>query len=124
VTMSDATAGGSRGAQAGRFRDVAASEDALLQAARSLFGQQGLDGTTIREIGQQAGSTPPSSPAASAAKPTSTSPRRFVRVSRHPADRPRPLSALHIEGISSIGVLSPPHVWGSRYATKALLLAG
>jgi AcrR family transcriptional regulator len=32
-----------------------ASKDALLQAARALFGQQGFEGTTIREIGERAG---------------------------------------------------------------------
>jgi AcrR family transcriptional regulator len=52
--MSDATAGSSAGARVGRSRDAAASKDALLQAAKTLFGQQGFEGTTIREIGEQA----------------------------------------------------------------------
>ena len=43
------------GAQVGRSRDAAASKDALLQAAQILFGQQGFDGTTTREIGELAG---------------------------------------------------------------------
>ena len=55
MSMSDATAGSSAGPRAGRSRDAAASKDALLQAARTLFGQQGFEGTTIREIGEQAG---------------------------------------------------------------------
>src|SRR5580658_4499173 len=53
--MSDATAGSSAGPRAGRSRDAAASKDALLQAARALFGQRGFEGTTIREIGERAG---------------------------------------------------------------------
>jgi AcrR family transcriptional regulator len=54
--MSEATAGSLRGAdRAGRPRDAAASKDALLQAARALFGQQGFERTTIREIGERAG---------------------------------------------------------------------
>src|SRR5580704_4184328 len=54
--MSDATTGSPRGAdRTGRPRDAAASKDALLQAAQTLFGQQGFEGTTIREIGEQAG---------------------------------------------------------------------
>src|SRR6202042_3088939 len=56
VSMSDATTGSPRGAdRTGRPRDAAASKDALLQAARTLFGQQGFEGTTIREIGERAG---------------------------------------------------------------------
>jgi len=55
VSMSDATTGGPRGTRAGRPRDAAASKDALLQAAQTLFGQQGFEGTTIREIGERAG---------------------------------------------------------------------
>src|SRR5271154_417411 len=38
-----------------RPRDAAASKDALLGAAQVLFGQQGFESTTIREIGEQAG---------------------------------------------------------------------
>jgi AcrR family transcriptional regulator len=53
--MSDATTGSPRGTRAGRSRDAAASRDALLQAAQALFGQQGFEGTTIREIGERAG---------------------------------------------------------------------
>jgi AcrR family transcriptional regulator len=45
----------SRETRAGRSRDAAASKDALLQAAQSLFGLQGFEGTTIREIGELAG---------------------------------------------------------------------
>ena len=56
MSMSDATTRSPRGAdRAGRPRDAAASKDALLQAARTLFGQQGFEGTTIREIGERAG---------------------------------------------------------------------
>ena len=55
MSMSDATTGHSAGLRAGRSRDAAASKDALLQAARALFGQRGFEGTTIREIGEQAG---------------------------------------------------------------------
>jgi AcrR family transcriptional regulator len=36
-------------------RDATASKQALLDAARSLFGQQGFESTTIREIGERAG---------------------------------------------------------------------
>jgi AcrR family transcriptional regulator len=38
-----------------RSRDAAASKQALLEAARTLFGQQGFEGTTIRDIGERAG---------------------------------------------------------------------
>ena len=55
MSMSDATAGSLAGPRAGRSRDAAASKDALLQAAQTLFGQRGFEGTTIREIGEQAG---------------------------------------------------------------------
>jgi AcrR family transcriptional regulator len=55
VTMRNATTGAKGEAQAGRSRDAAASKEALLQAAQALFGQQGFEGTTIREIGEQAG---------------------------------------------------------------------
>jgi AcrR family transcriptional regulator len=53
--MSDAPTGSSRGVRAGRSRDAAASRDALLQAAQTLFGQQGFESTAIREIGEKAG---------------------------------------------------------------------
>jgi AcrR family transcriptional regulator len=54
--MSDGTTtAGPRVTRAGRSRDAAASKDALLQAARALFGQQGFEGTTIKEIGERAG---------------------------------------------------------------------
>jgi AcrR family transcriptional regulator len=53
--MSDAPTGSSRVVRTGRSRDAAASRDALLQAAQTLFGQQGFESTTIREIGEQAG---------------------------------------------------------------------
>jgi AcrR family transcriptional regulator len=55
VSTSDATTGHPAGPRAGRSRDAAASKDALLQAARALFGQRGFEGTTIREIGERAG---------------------------------------------------------------------
>jgi AcrR family transcriptional regulator len=53
--MNDAPTGSSRGVRASRSRDAAASRDALLQAAQTLFGRQGFERTTIREIGEQAG---------------------------------------------------------------------
>jgi AcrR family transcriptional regulator len=43
------------GKKAIRSRDAAASRDALLQAAQTLFGQKGFESTTIREIGEHAG---------------------------------------------------------------------
>ena len=55
MNMSDAPTGSSRGVRTGRSRDAAASRDALLRAAQTLFGQQGFESTTIREIGEQAG---------------------------------------------------------------------
>ena len=56
MRMSDATTESARGAErTGRSRDAVASKDALLQAAKALFGQQGFEGTTIREIGERAG---------------------------------------------------------------------
>jgi AcrR family transcriptional regulator len=53
--MSDAPTGSSSGDRTGRSRDAAASRDALLRAAQTLFGQQGFESTTTREIGEQAG---------------------------------------------------------------------
>jgi AcrR family transcriptional regulator len=58
--MNDVTAGSTRGAPSGRSRDArprdaAASKVALLRAAQALFGQQGFEGTTTREIGEAAG---------------------------------------------------------------------
>jgi AcrR family transcriptional regulator len=53
--MNDAPTGSSRGARASGSRDAAASRDALLRAAQTLFGRQGFERTTIREIGEQAG---------------------------------------------------------------------
>ncbi|HMD23422.1 MAG TPA: TetR family transcriptional regulator [Streptosporangiaceae bacterium] len=53
--MGSATTGSAKAARAGRSRDAAASKEALLQAARALFGEQGFEGTTIREIGERAG---------------------------------------------------------------------
>jgi AcrR family transcriptional regulator len=41
--------------RSGRPRDAVASKQALLEAAQSLFGQQGFEGTTIRDIGERAG---------------------------------------------------------------------
>ena len=60
MSMRDAMTGGARGTRAGRSRDgrsrdAAASKDALLGAAQTLFGHQGFEGTTIREIGEWAG---------------------------------------------------------------------
>ena len=55
MNMSDAPTESSRGVRTGRSRDAAASRDALLRAAQTLFGQQGFERTTIREIGEQAG---------------------------------------------------------------------
>jgi AcrR family transcriptional regulator len=55
VSMGNATTGSAQVARAGRSRDAAASKDALLQAAQTLFGEQGFEGTTIREIGERAG---------------------------------------------------------------------
>src|SRR5277367_2873938 len=52
--MKNATKESQKEAQAGRSRDAAASRDSLLQAAQILFGQQGFEGTTIREIGEHA----------------------------------------------------------------------
>jgi MFS family permease len=56
VLMKDeAELGGTGPVRTGRSRDAAASRDALLQAAQTLFGQQGFERTTIREIAEQAG---------------------------------------------------------------------
>ena len=55
MSIGNATTGSAPAARAGRSRDAAASKDALLQAARTLFGEQGFEGTTIREIGERAG---------------------------------------------------------------------
>ena len=55
MSMSDTTTGSPAGRRASRPRDAAASKDALLRAAQTLFGQQGFEGTTIREIGERAG---------------------------------------------------------------------
>jgi AcrR family transcriptional regulator len=55
VSMGNATTGSAKAARAGRSRDAAASKDALLQAAWTLFGEQGFEATTIREIGERAG---------------------------------------------------------------------
>ena len=55
MSMGNATTESAKAARAGRSRDAAASREALLQAARTLFGQQGFEGTTIREIGERAG---------------------------------------------------------------------
>jgi AcrR family transcriptional regulator len=41
--------------KAGRARDAVASKRALLQAAQQLFGRNGFERTTIREIGERAG---------------------------------------------------------------------
>jgi AcrR family transcriptional regulator len=48
-------AGADAPTKGGRPRDAAASRQALLDAAQDLFGQNGFEGTTIREIGDRAG---------------------------------------------------------------------
>jgi AcrR family transcriptional regulator len=45
-------------APATRTRNAAASREALLAAARSLFSERGFDNTTVRDIGEQAGVDP------------------------------------------------------------------
>jgi AcrR family transcriptional regulator len=60
MSVGDATTGASGGTRVGRTRDgrsrdAVASRDALLRAAQTLFGRQGFEGTTIREIGESAG---------------------------------------------------------------------
>jgi AcrR family transcriptional regulator len=55
VNPSDTPTETSTGARTGRARDAVASRDALLRAAQILFGQQGFESTTIREIGEEAG---------------------------------------------------------------------
>jgi AcrR family transcriptional regulator len=55
MNMSDTPTGSSRGVRTGRSRDAAGSRTALLRAAQTLFGQQGFESTTIREIGEEAG---------------------------------------------------------------------
>jgi AcrR family transcriptional regulator len=49
------TGGDGRRLKAGRSRDAAASKHALLLAAQQLFGRNGFEGTTIRDIGERAG---------------------------------------------------------------------
>lgn len=41
--------------ETGRRRDSAATRQALLEAARALFGTKGYEGTSLREIGERAG---------------------------------------------------------------------
>ena len=48
----------STGLRNGRPRDAAATKQALLSAAQSLFGEGGFEGTTIRDIGERAGADP------------------------------------------------------------------
>jgi AcrR family transcriptional regulator len=55
VNLSDAPTGNPIGVRTGRSRNAAASREALLGAAQTLFGQQGFERTTIREIGEEAG---------------------------------------------------------------------
>ncbi len=55
MSASEVPLGSQKAHRSGRPRDAAASKEALLQAAQILFGKQGFDGTTIREIGEQAG---------------------------------------------------------------------
>jgi AcrR family transcriptional regulator len=46
------------GWRTGRSRDAAATKQALLGAAQSLFGESGFEATTIRDIGERAGVDP------------------------------------------------------------------
>src|ERR1700722_9550064 len=55
MTIHSAVSESDSGPKAGRPRDAAASKDALLRAAQALFGQNGFERTTIREIGERAG---------------------------------------------------------------------
>jgi AcrR family transcriptional regulator len=55
VTSTPVAAQGGLGPGGVRPRNASASKDALLHAARMLFGQKGFEQTTIREIGQFAG---------------------------------------------------------------------
>jgi AcrR family transcriptional regulator len=55
MSARDATAPAHAPLRSGRPRDAAASKEALLRAAQSLFGQRGFEGTTIRDIGECAG---------------------------------------------------------------------
>ena len=54
ASMDDA-ADGLSASEPVRRRDAAATRQALLDAARELFGAKGYDGTTLREIGEKAG---------------------------------------------------------------------
>src|ERR1700733_5391866 len=42
----------------GRTRNAAASREALLASARTLFSERGFDNTTVRDIGDDAGVDP------------------------------------------------------------------
>jgi AcrR family transcriptional regulator len=55
VSISNTTTGSPAAGRASRPRDAGASRQALLESAQILFGQQGFEGTTIREIGDHAG---------------------------------------------------------------------
>ena len=44
--------------RSGRPRDAAATKQALLTSAQSLFGERGFEATTIRDIGERAGVDP------------------------------------------------------------------
>jgi AcrR family transcriptional regulator len=55
MSAREATAPSRAPLRSGRPRDAAASKEALLRAAQSLFGQRGFEGTTIRDIGECAG---------------------------------------------------------------------
>ncbi|HEX4018296.1 MAG TPA: TetR family transcriptional regulator [Frankiaceae bacterium] len=44
--------------RAGRTRNAAASREALLASARTLFSERGFDNTTVRDIGEEAGVDP------------------------------------------------------------------
>jgi AcrR family transcriptional regulator len=46
------------GGRTTRRRDAAATKEALLGAAQSLFGERGFEATTIRDIGERAGVDP------------------------------------------------------------------
>jgi AcrR family transcriptional regulator len=53
TARASAPADSNRG-RAGRPRDAAATKEALLAAAQSLFGERGFEATTIRDIGDRA----------------------------------------------------------------------
>jgi AcrR family transcriptional regulator len=58
MTTGPVAATGKIGWRTGRPRDAAATKQALLSAAQSLFGERGFEATTIRDIGDRAGVDP------------------------------------------------------------------